>query len=105
MTAAEILADAAADGLLLALDATGRLTVAGSAAARDQWRFELVTQKDEIIDLLLSSQTPRDWRELAAEYHLHHFTCKTCQAAGRGSQYGLRCGTGSALWTNYQNQI
>ncbi len=24
-------------------------------------------------------------------------------AAGRGTQYGLRCGAGSALWTAYSN--
>jgi len=49
------------------------------------------------------SINPADWRELAAEYHAHHFDCKRCIAAGRGAQYGLRCGTGSALWTAYQN--
>jgi len=49
------------------------------------------------------SINPADWRELAAEYHAHHFDCKLCIAAGRGAQYGLRCGTGSALWTAYQN--
>lgn len=45
------------------------------------------------------SISPADWHELAAAYHAHHFNCVTCQAAGRGKQYGLRCGTGSALWT------
>ena len=44
---------------------------------------------------------PADWRELAAAYHAHHFACQTCIAAGRGSQYGLRCGTGTALWREY----
>lgn len=46
---------------------------------------------------------PNAWRELATAYHLHHFTCPTCIAAGRGAVYGLRCGTGAALWTSYQN--
>ena len=46
---------------------------------------------------------PNSWRELATAYHLHHFTCPTCIAAGRGAVYGLRCGTGAALWTSYQN--
>ncbi len=46
------------------------------------------------------SQVP-DWRELDKAYQLHHFRCSTCIAAGLG--YGLRCGTGSALWTAYQN--
>lgn len=46
---------------------------------------------------------PNAWRELAQAYHDHHFVCGTCVAAGRGSMYGLRCGTGAALWIHYQN--
>ena len=46
---------------------------------------------------------PNAWRELAAAYHVHHFKCTVCKAAGRGAVYGLRCGTGAALWINYQN--
>ena len=37
----------------------------------------------------------------AQTYHAHHFNCHTCIAAGRGIRYGLRCGTGSALWLAY----
>ena len=46
---------------------------------------------------------PNAWRELAAAYHAHHFNCSTCIAAGRGAVYGLRCGTGAALWNAYRN--
>lgn len=46
---------------------------------------------------------PADWRELAAAYNAHHVNCPTCQAAGRGTRYGLRCGVGMALWSTYQN--
>ena len=46
---------------------------------------------------------PNAWRELAAAYHQHHFACPTCITAGRGAQYGLRCGVGAALWTSYEN--
>ena len=46
---------------------------------------------------------PNAWRELAAAYHLHHFACPACIAAGRGAVYGLRCGVGAALWNDYQN--
>ena len=46
---------------------------------------------------------PNAWRELARAYQDHHFVCGTCIAGGRGSMYGLRCGAGAALWTNYQN--
>ncbi len=45
---------------------------------------------------------PGAWRELAAAYHAHHFNCITCQAAGRGKRYGLRCVVGSAMWRTYQ---
>lgn len=67
------------------------------------------------VNKLVTSQTPvstepaeppldpNAWRELATAYHLHHFKCSTCIAAGRGAGYGLRCGTGAALWTSYQN--
>ena len=44
---------------------------------------------------------PRDWKELAAAYHAHHFNCPTCIAAGRSSRYGQRCGAGMALWRAY----
>ena len=44
---------------------------------------------------------PQAWRELAAEYHRHHFKCHTCQAAGRAAMYALRCGVGAALWIEY----
>ena len=44
---------------------------------------------------------PQDWKELAQAYHEHHFNCLTCIAAGRGSQYGQRCGAGMALWRAY----
>ncbi len=42
-----------------------------------------------------------DWHALDAAYLAHHFNCPTCLAAGRGSRYGLRCGTGAALWRAY----
>ena len=41
------------------------------------------------------------WRELDRAYLAHHFKCPICKAAGLG--YGLRCGTGAALWTAYSN--
>ena len=44
---------------------------------------------------------PESWKELASAYHAHHFGCHHCQAAGRGWEYGLRCGVGAALWTAY----
>ena len=44
-----------------------------------------------------------DWHALDAAYLAHHFNCPACIAAGRGSRYGLRCGTGEALWRAYQD--
>jgi hypothetical protein len=41
---------------------------------------------------------PPNWHALDAAYLAHHFNCPTCIAAGRGGRYGLRCGTGAALW-------
>ena len=46
---------------------------------------------------------PNAWRELSEAYNAHHFDCHTCIAAGRGAQYGPRCGAGAALWINSQN--
>jgi hypothetical protein len=46
-------------------------------------------------------EDPAAWRELSDAYHRHHVNCPTCQAAGRGTRYGLRCGTGASLWTAY----
>ena len=40
---------------------------------------------------------------LAESYHLHHFTCRVCIAAGRGAGYGLRCDVGLGLWRAYQD--
>ena len=42
-----------------------------------------------------------DWRELDQAYQAHHFACPTCQAAGRGQQYGWRCTVGLRLWNEY----
>lgn len=50
-----------------------------------------------------SPSNPVDWHALDAAYLAHHFNCPTCIAAGRGTRYGLRCGTGAALWTQYSD--
>ena len=43
------------------------------------------------------------WLEIDREYQRHHWKCPTCQAAGRGARYGLRCGAGAALWRTYSD--
>ena len=42
-----------------------------------------------------------EWRGMDKAYQAHHFKCAICIAAGRGVRYGLRGGTGAALWTAY----
>jgi len=44
---------------------------------------------------------PAAWRELHAAYLGHHFNCSRCQAAGRGTRYGLRCAVGISMWIPY----
>jgi hypothetical protein len=40
--------------------------------------------------------------QLAAQaYHAHHFRCRTCIAAGRGTRFGQRCSAGLILWDTY----
>lgn len=34
----------------------------------------------------------------SAAYYTHHFSCRNCIAAGRGSSYGDRCAVGMTLW-------
>ena len=38
----------------------------------------------------------------ARTYHIHHFKCNTCIAAGRGNRYVNRCTVGLALWNTYR---
>ena len=41
-------------------------------------------------------------RSAARTYHMHHFNCITCIAAGRGNRYINRCTVGLALWNTYR---
>lgn len=61
----------------------------------------LVAANDSAVAALEPSDKSVEWRELDAAYQSHHFNCQTCIAAGRGVRYGLRCGTGAALWALY----
>ena len=54
------------------------------------------------ISALVDVVDPVDWRVLDAAYMAHHINCLTCQAAGRGASYSLRCGVGAALWREYE---
>ena len=99
-------------GLNLALAPTGGLAVLPSSHLTEDLRALIRSSKTLLIDWLTAANDaashapdppcdPLNWKELAAAYHAHHFGCPTCIAAGRGRQYGLRCGAGAALWRAY----
>lgn len=46
-----------------------------------------------------------DVPHISAANNAHHFQCDTCKAAGRGSGYSLRCGTGLTLWKLYSDAV
>ena len=107
-----VMAQLANAGLNLSLAPTGGLAVAPSSHLTADLRALIRSSKSLLIDWLTAAndaashapdppENPSDWKELAAAYHVHHFNCPTCIAAGRGSQYGQRCGVGMALWQMY----
>lgn len=85
----------------------GKIKVKGTRFAVTQWRDRLRIHKAEIFQNLSAANDPEppksraQWLEIDREYQRHHWTCPTCIAGSQG--YGLRCGTGSALWNSYQN--
>jgi len=107
-----VVAQLADAGLNLSLAPAGGLAVAPSSHLTADLRALIRSSKALLIDWLTAandaaSRAPdptvnaQDWKELAAAYHAHHFNCPVCIAAGRGSRYGQRCGTGMALWRAY----
>ena len=79
--------------------AGGQLKVTGKRKAVECWASKLRENKSALIEALQPRAPSLDWREADRVYQLHHIGCATCVAAGRG--YGLRCGTGTALWAAY----
>lgn len=98
-------------GLSLSLAPSGGLAVAPASCLTPDLRDLIRGSKDVLLDWLTAAndsaaepeppENPVDWHELDAAYLVHHVNCKTCIAAGRGNRYGLRCGTGTALWLAY----
>ncbi|MEO7938503.1 MAG: hypothetical protein ABIR55_07760 [Burkholderiaceae bacterium] len=101
MSADTLIRNAMDAGVLLTLE-DGKLMAAGQPIAVQAWAPKLREHKAELIAALTEKPLP-DWRELDKAYQAHHWRCPTCQAAGRGRSYGLRCGTGAALWNAYSN--
>lgn len=79
----------------------GKLKALGHVDAVRAWAPRLREHKAELIAALQMPEPAIDWRELDRAYLAHHVGCKTCQAAGRGRTYSLRCGTGASLWVAY----
>jgi hypothetical protein len=113
MTAAHVF-DALHDaGLSVSLRSGGALVVSPGSRLTPDLRELVKAHKSALVDWLQAANdpapasaeppAPNDWRELAAAYHLHHFKCVVCIAAGRGAGCGPRCGAGTALWRAYQD--
>lgn len=109
-----LVAQLSSAGLNLSLAPAGGLAVAPSSHLTADLRDLIRSSKALLIDWLTAANdaanhvpdppdNPLEWKVLAAAYHTHHFNCPTCIAAGRGSRYGLRCGTGAALWRAYSD--
>lgn len=107
MSAQTLIRQASDAGVVLRLIG-GKVKASGHADAVALLVDQLRANKAELFEFLQAANDiepptdPNAWREMAAAYHHHHFQCPTCQAAGRGRLYGLRCGVGAALWTAYQ---
>ena len=113
MSAQALIRQAQASGVALRL-AGGKVKASGPRAAVARLLVPLREHRAALAHALQSEPTeplpstpadaapePADWHALDAAYLAHHFNCPICIAAGRGSQYGLRCGTGAALWRAY----
>jgi hypothetical protein len=94
-------------GLTVTLKPNGKLNVAPSRRLTDELRELVRNGRDDMLhwfamkaaNELPEAVEPATWKELADAYYRHHFTCKTCIAAGQG--YCLRCGVGASLWRRY----
>ena len=102
-------------GLSLSLASNSGISVTPASRLTDDLRTLIRDNKPLLLDWLTAANDPAPepapeppadpnaWRELSEAYNAHHFDCHACIAAGRGAQYGLRCGAGKALWNAYQN--
>ena len=99
-------------GFKISLTDDSRLFVKPADRITDELREFVRAHRAELIETLQAEQaapptppppapalTHDEWATLDKAYQAHHFGCAVCIAAGKG--YGLRCGTGAALWANY----
>lgn len=126
LTATEVLDTLNAAGLVLSLTPDNRLKVTPASAMTPELRDVIRLYKLLLVDYLIQ-QTNEAERELFEEraaimeydgvmmraqaerlallhttYLLHHWSCKTCCAAGQGR--GDRCAIGADLWAAYGSQ-
>ena len=113
MSAQALIRQAQASGVALRL-VGGKVKASGPREAVARLLVPLREHRAALADALQSEPAeplpitttdtapePTDWHALDAAYLAHHFNCPTCKAAGRGKQYGQRCGAGMALWRAY----
>jgi hypothetical protein len=89
-TVTSVLTQLSQAGLNLSLAPAGGLALAPASNLTADLRDLILSHKALLIDWLTAAND--------AAYHVHHFNCPTCIAAGRGSRYGQRCGAGMTLW-------
>jgi len=96
-------------GFSLSVTADGGLAVSPASRLTPELREVIRNGKADLVRWFTRPaanevKPPTDrgaWHELADAYHRHHFNCASCQAAGRGTRYGLRCAVGISLWIPY----
>ncbi len=107
-------------GFELSLSDDGMVLVRPASRLTDEQRQFIRAHRDDIAAWLAAHQAPTQsaahgqpqppapalthaqWATLSKAYQAHHTACPVCIAAGKG--YGLRCGTGAALWTEYDRE-
>ena len=100
-----------AAGIHLEMD--GDRIAAPAGVLTDDLRQSIREHRDELVKWLTTDaandereldfwKEQTSWRERSTAYYMHHLSCATCIAAGRGRMYGERCADGAGLWKNYQ---
>ena len=101
MTGAALIRQAIEAGVELRL-VDGTVKAVGPRSAVEPLLEPLRQHRDAVIEAMTKSEPPADpanWKELAKAYHVHHWTCPACIAAGQFR--GNRCEVGKALWGWY----
>lgn len=101
-----------AAGLVLELTPENGIAVSPAKLLTPDLRDTIRRHRAELVEFLavevandpqapaLATTPAPAWLQADAEYLQHHFTCKTCCAAGHGR--GDRCKAGANLWATYE---